>query len=71
MSEKLQTVTVMHGVATCPICSRSVLIRRETDRLAADQRCPHFRYAAEYERLFGVFAAAPPQQQTSYMLQRA
>ncbi|MCC6590578.1 MAG: hypothetical protein IT168_28055 [Bryobacterales bacterium] len=56
MSEKLQTVTVMHGVATCPICARSVLIRRESDRLAADQRCPHFRYAAEYERIQGVFA---------------
>ena len=56
MSEKLQSVTVQQGVAICPVCERTVVIRLQPDRLASDQKCPHFRYAVQYERLYGVFA---------------
>lgn len=56
MSEKLQPVTVRQGVAICPVCERTVVIRLQSDRLASDQKCPHFRYAVQYERLYGVFA---------------
>ena len=56
MSENLQPVTVQHGVAICPVCERTVVIRLQSDRLSSDQRCPHFRYAVQYERLYGLFA---------------
>jgi hypothetical protein len=71
MSDKLHAVTVSNGVATCPICARSVTIRRQSDRFYCEHRCPHFRHAVEYERVYGVFSHhAPPSRQMIFSAAR-